>query len=69
MAPGPGKLNDPQNLDRYHFWSLHQVGGLRLFGEGHVQFISHAAATVPSKSGITVLEAPASRGGGETISP
>jgi prepilin-type N-terminal cleavage/methylation domain-containing protein/prepilin-type processing-associated H-X9-DG protein len=68
----PGTLNDPQNLERYHFWSLHPGGGMWLFGDGHVQFISYAAGTqtISTPSGTkTVLEALASRDGGETASP
>ena len=46
----PGSLNDPQNLHRYHFWSLHPGGGMWLFGDGHVQFIRYAAASKSSRS-------------------
>jgi len=69
----PGELNDPNNIHRYHFWSLHPGGGMWLFGDGHVQFLSYAAGTqtVPGTVGIngavkTVLECLASRDGGET---
>jgi prepilin-type N-terminal cleavage/methylation domain-containing protein/prepilin-type processing-associated H-X9-DG protein len=66
----PGTLNDPTDIHRYHFWSLHPGGGMWLFADGHVQFISYAAGTntIPNTS-ITLLEALASREGGETASP
>jgi len=69
----PGELNDPQNIHRYHFWSLHPGGGMWLFGDGHVQFLSYATATqtVAGTVGIngaakTVLECLASRDAGES---
>jgi prepilin-type N-terminal cleavage/methylation domain-containing protein/prepilin-type processing-associated H-X9-DG protein len=66
----PGSLNDPQNIHRYHFWSLHSGGGNWLFADGSVRFISYAAAPtiVGDYNGIanvTLLEALASRAGGE----
>ena len=64
--PEGGELNDPQDLHRYHFWSLHPGGGMCLFGDGHVQFLSYAAGTQVTPAGVTVLEALASRAGGET---
>jgi len=68
----PGKLNDPSDLERYHFWSLHTGGGMWLLGDGHVQFISYAAGTqtIGTVNGIpnyTVLEAMATRSGGEVF--
>ena len=68
----PGKLNDPSDLERYHFWSLHTGGGMRLLGDGHVQFISYAAGTqvigtVNGFTNYTVLEAMATRAGGEVF--
>jgi prepilin-type N-terminal cleavage/methylation domain-containing protein/prepilin-type processing-associated H-X9-DG protein len=72
----PGTINDPQNVHRYHFWSLHPGGGMWLFGDGHVQFISYSAGTSTVSSppnfpytGYTFLEALASRSGGESVSP
>ena len=68
----PGKLNDPSDLERYHFWSLHTGGGMWLLGDGHVQFISYAAGTqvigtVNGFPNYTVLEAMATRAGGEVF--
>jgi prepilin-type N-terminal cleavage/methylation domain-containing protein/prepilin-type processing-associated H-X9-DG protein len=69
----PGKLQDPQDLERYHFWSLHPGGGMWLFGDGSVRFITYSAGTqvvgtfngIPS---VTVLECLASRAGNEVFS-
>ena len=68
----PGALNDPQNDHVDHYWSLHPGGGMWLMGDGSVRFIAYAAGTrvVATISGIpvTLLEALASRNGGEVIS-
>jgi prepilin-type N-terminal cleavage/methylation domain-containing protein/prepilin-type processing-associated H-X9-DG protein len=60
----PGTLNDPNDLERFHYWSLHTGGGMWLFADGHVQFISYAAGT-QFVGGTTLLEALATRAGGE----
>jgi prepilin-type N-terminal cleavage/methylation domain-containing protein/prepilin-type processing-associated H-X9-DG protein len=63
----PGSLNDPNDVERYH-----SGGGMWLFGDGHVQFISYAAGTqvigtVNGFTNYTVLEAMATRAGGEVF--
>jgi prepilin-type N-terminal cleavage/methylation domain-containing protein/prepilin-type processing-associated H-X9-DG protein len=63
----PGKLNDPQNKERYHFWSLHSNGANWLFADGHVQYIPYTAASVNIGNGITLMQALASRAGGEVF--
>lgn len=65
----PGKLNDPTEIDRWHYWSLHQGGSHFIMGDGSVQFLTYATGTqVIGRSGtidITLLEGLASRNGGE----
>jgi len=68
----PGTLNDPSDLERYHFWSLHTGGAMWLLGDGHVQFISYSGGTqtigtVNGFANYTVLEAMATRAGGEVF--
>lgn len=60
-----GQLSDPQNLHRYHFWSLHTGGGNFGMADGSVQFIRYSAATAEVTPGLTLMEALASRAGGE----
>ena len=57
----PGDLNDTGVPQSYHFWSLHPGGGNWLFADGHVQFLTYSVAA----SGV--MEALASRAGGETV--
>jgi prepilin-type N-terminal cleavage/methylation domain-containing protein/prepilin-type processing-associated H-X9-DG protein len=68
----PGALNDPNNDHVDHYWSLHPGGGMWLFADGSVRFISYTAGTrvVTTISGIpvTLMEALASRNGGEVFS-
>jgi prepilin-type N-terminal cleavage/methylation domain-containing protein/prepilin-type processing-associated H-X9-DG protein len=65
----PGKIQDPGDLERYHFWSLHPGGGMWLFVDGHVSFVTYAAGTqvvtTVNNVQVSLLEALASRNGGE----
>jgi prepilin-type N-terminal cleavage/methylation domain-containing protein/prepilin-type processing-associated H-X9-DG protein len=63
----PGDLNDPANLHRYHFWSLHPNGGNFVFADGGVRYITYAAGTASMANGATLMECLASRDGGEVF--
>jgi len=71
----PGDLNDPNNDHRWHYWSLHPGGGMWLFADGHVQFLSYSAGTqvvgtytINSQPvSLTLLEVMASRARNETF--
>jgi prepilin-type N-terminal cleavage/methylation domain-containing protein/prepilin-type processing-associated H-X9-DG protein len=57
----PGKLIDPNNLDQFHFWSLHTNGAVFLFADGSARFLSYTV-------GRPILAALATIAGGEPIS-
>jgi prepilin-type N-terminal cleavage/methylation domain-containing protein len=66
----PGSVIDPNNLHRYHFWSLHPNGGQFLFGDGGVRFVQYGVGnqSVGTFNGIanyTLMECLASRAGRE----
>ena len=65
----PGSLDDPDNLHRYHFWSLHPGGSHFLLGDGGVRFLPYALAGALASPGVTMMEALASRAGGEAATP
>ena len=66
----PGSLNDPSDLHRFHFWSLHNGGGNWLYADGSVHFITYSAGTayIAGSNSVTVLGAMASRAKGEVFS-
>ena len=66
-----GDINDPTDQHRNHFWSLHTGGALWLFADGHISFITYSAGTqnvaVVNGVNVTMMEALASRNGGEVV--
>jgi prepilin-type processing-associated H-X9-DG protein len=59
----PGNINDPCANNAP--WSLHTGGGHFLFADGHVAFLNYSVATTPSSGGNSILQALATRSGGE----
>jgi prepilin-type processing-associated H-X9-DG protein len=71
-APALYRPGSPTNsTDWNHYWSLHPNGGMWLMADGSVRFISYSAgsAVVTQVNGVnvTLLEAMASRAGGEVF--
>jgi len=64
-----GMLDDPQDLHRYHFWSLHPGGANWAMADGSVRFLTYSAGGPQDTSGgpytPTVIEALATRAGEE----
>ncbi len=67
----PGRLVDPNDEHRYHFWSLHTGGANWLVSDGSVRFITYRAGTenvtVVNNINVSLLEALASRAGNEVF--
>jgi prepilin-type N-terminal cleavage/methylation domain-containing protein/prepilin-type processing-associated H-X9-DG protein len=60
-----GKINDPCSFNAP--WSPHTGGGGNfLFTDGHVNFITYAAGTTLTPQGNSIIQALATRAGGET---
>lgn len=68
----PGKIQDPDSLERYHFWSLHPGGGNWALADGSVRFISYLAGGPQDLSEnpkpANAIERLATRAGGEVAS-
>jgi prepilin-type N-terminal cleavage/methylation domain-containing protein/prepilin-type processing-associated H-X9-DG protein len=56
----PGEINDPDNIHRWHFWSLHPGGGNFLMGDGSCRFVLYGV-------GQDVMDAIATRAGNEPV--
>jgi prepilin-type N-terminal cleavage/methylation domain-containing protein/prepilin-type processing-associated H-X9-DG protein len=57
----PGKLNDPGDVHRWHYWSIHNGGATFLFGDGSARFLPY---TVQNNG---VLKALSTYNGGEPV--
>lgn len=62
-----GTIYDPMDIHRYHFWSLHPGGALWALADGSVRFIGYGAGGPENVSSPSVVEAMATRGGGEVV--
>ncbi len=66
----PGTIRDPQDIHRYHFWSLHTGGGNWAMADGSVKFLGYSVSgpqNLTAGSAPNVLEAMATRNGGEVF--
>lgn len=60
-----GTINDPMDIHRYHFWSLHPGGALWALADGSVRFIGYSAGGPENMSSPSIVEAMATRASGE----
>src|SRR5262249_34967361 len=60
-----GNLNDPCSV--HAPWSFHSGGAHFLFADGHVAFLNYSVGTTMTTSGNSVLQALATRAGGEVV--
>ena len=60
-----GTIIDPTDIHRYHFWSLHPGGANWALTDGSVRFIGYDAGGPANATAPTVVEALATRAGGE----
>jgi prepilin-type processing-associated H-X9-DG protein len=62
-----GEIVDPLDQHRYHFWSLHPGGANWALADGSVRFIGYEAGGPQNAASPTVIEAMATRNGGESV--
>lgn len=71
----PGKIIDPGDLHRYHFWSLHPGGANFALADGSVRFFSYNAGgpwvdTIANPNATpSIIQAMSTRNGGEVAAP
>jgi prepilin-type N-terminal cleavage/methylation domain-containing protein/prepilin-type processing-associated H-X9-DG protein len=61
----PGSLTDPCSVNAP--WSLHSGGAHFLFTDGHVAFLTYSVGTAMTPAGNSILQALATRAGGEVV--
>jgi prepilin-type N-terminal cleavage/methylation domain-containing protein/prepilin-type processing-associated H-X9-DG protein len=64
---GPGQITNPCSFNAP--WSLHPNGAHFLFADGHVAFLGYGIATTMTGNGNTLIQALATRNGGEVLPP
>ena len=70
----PGLIQDPTDIHRYHFWSVHPGGGNWALADGSVRFISYSSsapqiiptASIPNPT-PNVIQAMANRSDGAVV--
>lgn len=62
-----GTIHDPNDIHRYHFWSLHPGGANWALADGSVRFLAYEVGGPQNASSPTVIEAMATRAGGEPV--
>jgi prepilin-type N-terminal cleavage/methylation domain-containing protein/prepilin-type processing-associated H-X9-DG protein len=63
----PGQQNDPNDIHRYHFWSLHPGGANWAFADGSVRFLGYSVSGKQVATVQNVLEQLSTRAGGEVV--
>ena len=62
-----GAIEDPNDIHRYHFWSIHAAGANWAFADGSVRFIGYAAAAPQGNK--SVIEFLSTRAGADVPGP
>ncbi|MFK7768732.1 MAG: DUF1559 domain-containing protein [Mariniblastus sp.] len=68
----PGRIDDPNNLHRFHYWSSHPGGGMWALADGSIQFYAFPVDRGNNGSNgfdPTILEMLATRNGQEVVNP
>lgn len=62
-----GSIIDPMDSHRYHYWSLHPGGANWALADASIRFISYEAGGPENSTSPTIVEAMATRDGGEAV--